>query len=358
MCLSLPPTCFWEGNVIDVTQTTALTRRLAGETGGELNPQVLGTMAKFGAWSLLFQAVLVSAAPAVIWKKSASRGSLIHSSDNVDARKLLESVLTPEPPRDDSLSYSSVTGVVFLVGRGNDGAENFSKLAADGVLPGVADKYKDAHCIHHHVSGIEGPHSLVKEATSQGLKVAEASLDEYESRIHNRFLQETVDTEANVITGKQNQRALQRQRKIAQADVLVVKVPANTDPSKIDSVVSGAIDNVDTVVLTGVRSYAEILLERDNEARRIRKLQEKNGRKILADKTRRLEENQGNNNNNGGNNGNMSNVYYVSMTPNILAGILFTILFATITWIGVSCMGAISGQDVYVKKMPSIGREA
>jgi hypothetical protein len=82
---------------------------------------------------------------------------------------------------------------------------------------------------------------------------------------------------------------------------------------------------------------------------------------------RRLEDQDGdgdNQNNNGQNNQNnnggddMTGVYYVSMTPNILAGILFTLLFTVTTYIGVTCMGMIAGQDVYVKKMPAVGREA
>ena len=54
----------------------------------------------------------------------------------------------------------------------------------------------------------------------------------------------------------------------------------------------------------------------------------------------------------------MTGVYYVAMTPNILAGLLFGLLFVVITYIGVTCMGAIQGQDVFVSKMPSVGREA
>jgi hypothetical protein len=54
----------------------------------------------------------------------------------------------------------------------------------------------------------------------------------------------------------------------------------------------------------------------------------------------------------------MSGVYYVSMTPNILAGLLFFLLFAVVTYIGISCMGMISGVSVYETKKPSIGREA
>ena len=76
---------------------------------------------------------------------------------------------------------------------------------------------------------------------------------------------------------------------------------------------------------------------------------------------RRLEDMQqeeGQNQNNKQADDDMAGVYYVSMTPNILAGILFTLLFAVTTWIGVTCMGMIAGQDVYVKKMPPVGREA
>ena len=59
------------------------------------------------------------------------------------------------------------------------------------------------------------------------------------------------------------------------------------------------------------------------------------------------------------NNQDGSNVAYVHMTPNILAGILYTIMFIVVTQIGIGCMGSIQGQgDIYVKKMPTIGREA
>ena len=60
----------------------------------------------------------------------------------------------------------------------------------------------------------------------------------------------------------------------------------------------------------------------------------------------------------GNDNSDMTGVYYVSMTPNILAGLMFGLMFVVITWIGVTCMGAIVGQDLYVSKMPTIGREA
>lgn len=70
---------------------------------------------------------------------------------------------------------------------------------------------------------------------------------------------------------------------------------------------------------------------------------------------RRLDEEE-ENGNNGNNDGDL--IYYVPMTPNILAGILFTLFFIVVLNIGIGCMGAIEGQSTYVKKMPCIGREA
>ena len=85
-------------------------------------------------------------------------------------------------------------------------------------------------------------------------------------------------------------------------------------------------------------------------------MMEKQGKRVLEARRRRLDEQDGDEDNN--DNGDMSGVYYVSMTPNILSGLLFTVLFVVVTYVGVTCMGSISGQDVYVSKMPTIGREA
>ncbi|GMH79252.1 hypothetical protein TrST_g11562 [Triparma strigata] len=50
--------------------------------------------------------------------------------------------------------------------------------------------------------------------------------------------------------------------------------------------------------------------------------------------------------------------YYVYMTPNIMAGILFGILFTFCSILGFSCMNELEGQTVFVSKMPTVGREA
>lgn len=49
--------------------------------------------------------------------------------------------------------------------------------------------------------------------------------------------------------------------------------------------------------------------------------------------------------------------YYVHMTPNIFAGILFTFFFIVVGQIGIGCLNQISFSDTYVEKYPSIGRE-
>jgi hypothetical protein len=49
--------------------------------------------------------------------------------------------------------------------------------------------------------------------------------------------------------------------------------------------------------------------------------------------------------------------YYVHMTPNILTGILFMILFTTVILVGTGCMNQIVGQTVFVSKQPAVGKE-
>eukprot|EP00518_Triparma_eleuthera_P003737 CAMPEP_0182453410 /NCGR_PEP_ID=MMETSP1319-20130603/484_1 /TAXON_ID=172717 /ORGANISM="Bolidomonas pacifica, Strain RCC208" /LENGTH=253 /DNA_ID=CAMNT_0024651341 /DNA_START=66 /DNA_END=827 /DNA_ORIENTATION=- len=50
--------------------------------------------------------------------------------------------------------------------------------------------------------------------------------------------------------------------------------------------------------------------------------------------------------------------YYVYMTPNILAGVLFGFMFFVVAMIGFSCMNDIEGQTVFVSKLPDVGKEA
>jgi hypothetical protein len=168
-----------------------------------------------------------------------------------------------------------------------------------------------------------------------------------------------------------------RTKALAEANVLVVNVdPANTGPAEIDAAVVSAIEHakVGNVVLSAIRSVDEVKHERVQAERRRLEIMRKAGSRMTSQqqssRRRRLEDQQqqqeggeqgqqeGQQQQNNNNDEDLTGVYYVYMTPNILAGVLFFLLFTTVTWIGVSCMGMIAGQDTYVKKMPTIGREA
>jgi hypothetical protein len=281
----------------------------------------------------------VAAAPAVVWKSGKS--TFVHSSNEVTSKDVLSSVL-------DEPSDSAFPAVVFLLRRNLDGSEGLSKLASEGVLPGVAAKYGDAECIHHHVSGMESPNTIVRDAA--GHKALAVSLDEFSSKLTslNEPVQEMEVTESGM-TSKAVKTAGKRARELAESNVFVVVVDANTDPAKLDSAVVGAIENkaVGNVVLTSLRSVDEVKHERQLASRR---RSSNTGRRLAGD--------DDGNNNDDANNNDSSSVYYVNMTPNVFAGILFFMLFAVVTWIGISCMGSIQGGDVFATKMPSIGREA
>ena len=49
--------------------------------------------------------------------------------------------------------------------------------------------------------------------------------------------------------------------------------------------------------------------------------------------------------------------YYVKMTPNILAGVLFMFLFVFVVLTAFLCMNDIEGQTYFVKRMPVVGKE-
>ena len=270
------------------------------------------------------------AAPAIVWKngKDASE-SVVHTSEILPASSLF-----PNLPLEDS----TVASVVFLLGRAEDGAENLSTLASSGALPGVASKYDAAHTIHHHVSGIESSYAMASLAreNSNPHRVLEISLDEFNRKM-----------------ASQVQESNQRSKALNQADILIVNCDA--DAFEVDSAVVKAIENdsVKMVTLASQRSVDEVKHERTIKSRVLMK--------TVNAPRRRLEDQDEQNddaaNANGGNDS-MEGVYYVLVTPNIFAGILFLFFFSFIAWTGINCMGQITGQDVFVHKMPPIGREA
>lgn len=302
-------------------------------------------------WSGLLCTLLsvpaVSAAPALIWQQTSGAASLpMHTSEDIAEKELFRDV------GDASLQ------VVFVIGRQEDGSETLSSWTTAGSLPGVAEVAPRALAIHHAASVVSTA-SMAKAAKNVDPTAVQVGLEELKYKIkHEKSFDELQVGADGHIVPKKIQQAQKRIRALENAKTLVVEVPANTDPAVLDEIVVDAIEREFTVVLTAVRSVQEVKLERTRDAQaRLARMAEAT---VLSNR-RRLEdaeqENEGENRAQGQQQ-DMGNVYYVSMTPNIMAGLLFFFLFTFIGLVGFSCMGMIAGQDVYVKKMPSIGREA
>lgn len=282
------------------------------------------------------------AAPAVVWKKDAS-SSPLHTSTDVKMEDVLADAMHPE---------ADLSAVIFVLGRQPNGADSLSTLASSGSLPKVSELYESADRIHHNCRGVESAASVVRDSKTHAESVLQVSLSEFSTKLAR--LPGTVEQEVEVSTSKM---ANKRAKALENASVLVVEIPPSESAESIDAAVAQAVDHVQigSVVLTGARSSDEVKLERKLLARRNMQAGEEAARR------RRLDEQAAGDdaaNNNNGYNEDLSQYYYVAMTPNILAGLLFTALFAVIAMIGISCMGMIQGQDLYVKKMPSVGREA
>jgi hypothetical protein len=297
----------------------------------------------------------VTAAPAVVWRSGKQASPVVHSSNDVSAMDLLSSVLVGS---DDF----ALPAVVFLVGRNEDGSDGLSKLSSEGSLPTVASKYDHAECIHHSVSGVESPASIVKDAlgTKSGNRPLQVTMTEFSSKLLS--LDEPVqemEISGDGLMSKAVKVAGKRSKAVNSSNLFIVTIDPNADPAAIDRAIADAIEHssVGSVVLSAVRSTTEVKRERVlQNRRRAESMYIKNQSKSkLMPGSRRLEDA---NQDGDGDDADMSGVYYVSMTPNILAGILFFLLFAVVTYTGISCMGMIIGQDVYAKKLPPIGREA
>ena len=334
------------------------------------------------------------AAPAVVWQSSStaeissssSNARSLHSSEDIHASELMKNVLTVSSSEAPALS-----AVIFLIGKGDDGSEQLSELASGGKLPLTFAKYNDATGVYHSVSGVESTGSIVKVAgnaitTTDGnnknknknhRRVLEVTLNEFNSKLTSLDTAAVVDPVAEVEIDSNgtpsstastltstNKRVTKRARALAQADIYIVNVNPTTDAStQIDNSIVLAIEhkNVGAVVLGGIRSIEEVKHERFLTNQRRMTVMESNGNKIMDNRRRRLEE-DGDANDDAAQadnaNDDLSGVYYVAMTPNILAGLLFTLLFLVVTYTGISCMGDIQGGDCFTDKYPSLGREA
>lgn len=260
----------------------------------------------------------VSAAPAIVW--TAEKTSLTHSSDLIDVSTIFSNVASsPE---------SSLYNVVFVVGRDANGSEGLTGLTSSGSLPKVASKYTQASNVHHYVRGIESFDSLLKDAKASTSNVVETSLVDYRESMKQVDATEPAPSSPKLV---------------------VVSVPADDASADIDAAVVSAIEDekVGSVILTAVRGLSEVKLERNTNAKKnLHQMQYK------ATGRRRLEDNR-----NGNNNGSNDGIYFVNFTPNIFSGLLFFSFFVGVTYVGLGCMNMIAGQDVYVSKYPSIGRE-
>jgi hypothetical protein len=290
------------------------------------------------------------AAPAIVWSRNKEASeSVVHSSKSVKASSLIASLV------DGSTDDSSLAATIFLLGRAPDGSDSLSGLASSGALPLVAAKYEDATAVHSHVAGVESAYTVTRDAgANTGKRALEVSLSEFSSKvalIGRAPTKAELEVDENGMISKAAKHANLRDKAIAEANFLIVNIPASTDPSVIDEAVVRAVDHssIGSVMLASVRSHDEVKHERVLISRR-------NTAAMMQHAGRRLEEQ--NNGDDADAADDTTGVYYVHMTPNIFAGIMFFFLFAFVTYTGVSCMGMIAGQDVYVSKMPTIGREA
>ena len=295
---------------------------------------------------LLSFASVAFAAPALVWKDEPVV-TTAHYSEDVSFDKVMDAAFTS-----DGLK------VVFLLGRKDNGDEALTSWATSGLLPGVSSDSEHAFCVHHHVSNVQNAQSITALANRAAKgKALQVSLNEFSSKLEYLVEphHEAMEVDSNGMVSKAVHSMNKRSRALREAEILIVDIPARVGPSIVDGAVTHAIESkaVGSVILSSVRSVAEVKHERNMLVHRRRVLMEKEGIKILAARRgRRLDDAQEDGDDE------ISGTYYVSMTPNIFAGLLFFLLFAVTTLIGISCMNMISGQDTYVSKMPPIGRES
>ncbi|KAL7451863.1 hypothetical protein ACHAWC_003639 [Mediolabrus comicus] len=311
---------------------------------------------------------LAKAAPAIVWNSvssSSDGGSPLHISDLTDARSLLTSTLN----NGNNDNASNLSAVIFLVGRDADGSEGLNAMAASGKLPQVQAKQASASSIHYHVDGVESSRTMAKDAAAatlsedgEEMNVVEVALEEFNRKLDS--LAQSEAASAPIEGGEQQQEEKitkseqKRRRAISDADILVVTLTDKDNAASIDSSIVKAIDSklVQNVILSSIRSTDEV-----KHARRklvIDKITK--SARPSAERRRRLQDEDGQNNQNNNNNNNnqyQEGVYYVNMTPNIFSGLLFFFMFVFTAHLGLTCMNMIEGQDVYVKKYPTIGRE-
>eukprot|EP00816_Leptocylindrus_hargravesii_P006002 CAMPEP_0196814052 /NCGR_PEP_ID=MMETSP1362-20130617/41025_1 /TAXON_ID=163516 /ORGANISM="Leptocylindrus danicus, Strain CCMP1856" /LENGTH=285 /DNA_ID=CAMNT_0042190553 /DNA_START=56 /DNA_END=913 /DNA_ORIENTATION=+ len=282
---------------------------------------------RFTAALLSSLLALVAASPAMVWNKSSSKMTENrYISEKIPASKLISEASLAE----DSNGLS----LVFVVQRAKDGSDGLSALAREGALPLTQNAM--GATVYTHVEGLEGPRAALRHASLTD-KAAITELPMLAGKVSNNI----------AASKKKSNRALR------EAKTVIISIDDSVDAADLDAAIAKYItdENVSSVILTGARSALETKIAKKME-KKARRTQRKAPR-------RRLEQEDGDENeNDDGGDADQAGVYYVNMTPNILAGLLFFSFFTFVTFLGISCMGMIQGQDVYVTKMPVVGREA
>ena len=273
-----------------------------------------------------------SAAPAILWTQGGASSGPTHISDSVDTQSLLSTVTA------NAASASALNAVIFLVGRDASGSEGLAALSSAGKLPGIVEKYGLAHEVHHNVDGVESGRTVARdvERADGENTVAVVSTEEFHRKL-STIAQNTAEEKGETGEGKVSKAEQKRRKAISQANVLVVNVKPTGDASLIDAAVVAAIESpsVQNVVLSSIRSVDEVKRSRQ------RAVLSRFSKSVHG---RRLDEEANNENGNNNNNADESGVYYVNMTPNILAGLLFTFMFLFTAYTGLMCMNMIEGQ--------------
>jgi hypothetical protein len=303
---------------------------------------------KWSASALVFlwNAAAVAAVPALVWhKEAAPLAAPVHTSAALSAQALVESSLVKNT---DDLQ------VIFLVGRADDGSETLSTWTASGALPAVAAA-ASAAIVHHQVTHVQSFSALTALATQVDRTAMQITLAELAAKLEaDAAVDVEVTAEGATVTKKLVHK---RAKALAKARTLIVQVPATTQASVLDDAVRQSLVQASTTLLTAVRSAAEVKLER-NMAAQAQVSRMADAGTPQEQRRRRLDDANAENGYNQNQQQDLSDIYYVSMTPNIMAGLLFFFLFTFVAYVGLTCMGMIAGQDVYVKRMPTIGREA
>lgn len=299
-----------------------------------------------------------TAVPAIVWSKAGGNRALQaqpeYTSDELVLSQFVASL---------DLTSGKDLSVVFLLGRNANGSESVTSMA-----PFLTKTQQEMTPTtqHFHVSGMESGTVLVKAIPQENAPLL-INLNEWSWKLNSTEKEEEEmvemdSTGAIGIPSKSQVKQSKRVRAMDSSSCFIVQVPSDIPAAALDATLAQALGHsaVSTVVLSSVRGVDEVKYERDLAMRR--KLQQttivggsKKQTTYDAAHRRLQNEEEGAEDNSSSD---LSGVYYVQMTPNILAGLLFFFMFATVAAIGLSCMNMIAGQDVYVHTMPSIGREA